>query len=72
MATITIRTADDAGNWSDDRIAALTGSSTQIGDGAYPITGGELSGDGALLTVDTGSDGPTPAAGTATQLGVVE
>lgn len=72
MALLTVRVGDNPDEWPDERIGALVGHATQLGDVWYPVTDGRRDDQGAVLVIDTGDTGPTLARGASTQLGPVE
>jgi len=72
MALLTVRTPKNSGTWPDERLEMITTVSVMIDGEPYPITEAKRDGDAALLTIDTGDDGPDLPAGTTTDAGVTE
>jgi hypothetical protein len=72
MALLSVRTPEDKSEWPDERLAIMCTAHVVLEDGLYPITEAKRDGKSALLTIDTGEDGPDLPAGTRIAPGTVE
>jgi hypothetical protein len=71
MALLTVRAPEDSGEWPAERLALITTVHVMISGEPYPITEAKVKGGSALLTIDTGDDGPDLPAGASTDAGTV-
>lgn len=72
MAILTVRPPADGSVWTEERVGYLAGALVMIDDSPYPIVGARLEDDSAVMTVDTGADGPVPDVGADLGFGSVE